>query len=463
MIKCILFDLDGVLVDCKNLHYEALNKALEHYKYSPISYTEHVTIYDGLSTSQKLDKLLSLDRINLGGRSQIANMKQILTEQYIEAFVMPDKILASLFRLLKEHYRVMVCSNARRSTCIKLLGRLGLYKLEDNQSLLKMSDIISNDDMTAKKPSAHAYISCLTTEFEPNECLVIEDSYHGTSAAKKAGMHVLNVRNSTELSYGLIQDEIRAINKRSVSYSPNFRYLNVLIPMSGNGQRFKDAGYDLPKPLIDVNGKPMITRVIENLNLPNAHYSFIVQREHEDKYNISGLLKSIVDSPNIVLVDKVTEGAACSALLAKSIINTVDNLIIANSDQLVEWNSFEFLYQSFYKDLDANIAVFEETLADPKWSYSEVNSSTGLVTRVAEKQPISGWANTGITFWKRGRDFVESAEQMIKENNRINNEFFILPSINKLIANRKRVGTYKVSKMMGIGTPNDLLAYLESI
>ncbi len=468
MIKYLIFDLDGVLADCKDLHYHSLNKALEKFNYKPISYTEHITEFDGLSTSQKLQKLLHIDRINKSAIADVSNAKQQITEQQIDEFIKPNKSLCDTFRLLKEHYEILVCSNAKMSTCLRILKRLGLHSMDNPHSLVKTFDIISNDDMVQKKPSAFGYLSVIAHPdkgadnwtMEPNECLAIEDSYHGTSSAKKAGMHVLNVRNSNEISYSLIQDEVRTLNKRSSCYAPNFKNINVLIPMSGRGQRFVDDGYNLPKPLIEVNGKPMITRVVENLNLPHANYIFIVQKEHEDTYNVSGLLKSITDSPHIVLVDQVTEGAACSALLAKEQINNENNLIIANSDQLVEWSSFDFLYRSFYRDLDVNIAVFLETFGNPKWSFSEINDGTNLVSRVAEKQPISSFANAGIFYWKKGSDFVESSERMIKSNQRVNNEFYIAPSINLMIADRKKVGTYRVDKMFGIGTPEDLETYL---
>ena len=131
--------------------------------------------------------------------------------------------------------------------------------------------------------------------------------------------------------------------------------LNVLIPMAGAGSRFAEAGYSFPKPLIDVNGKPMIQAVVENLAI-DATYTYIVQKEHYEKYNLMYLLNAITPNCNIVQVDGVTEGAAVTALLAKEFINNDNPLIMANSDQIVDWNSREFIYDMFTKNADGGMA-----------------------------------------------------------------------------------------------------------
>ncbi len=94
---------------------------------------------------------------------------------------------------------------------------------------------------------------------------------------------------------------------------------NVLIPMAGAGSRFEQAGYTFPKPLIDVKGRPMIQVVTDNLNI-KANYIYVVQKEHREKYNLDTLLDLITPGCKIVEVDGVTEGAACTALLAKNIL-----------------------------------------------------------------------------------------------------------------------------------------------
>ena len=226
--------------------------------------------------------------------------------------------------------------------------------------------------------------------------------------------------------------------------------------MAGLGSRFKEAGYVFPKPLVEVNGKPMIQAVVESLGV-NAKYTYIVQKEHYEKYSLSYLLNLITPDCNIVQVDGITEGAAVTCLLAKAYIDNDNPLIMANSDQIVEWNSRQFIYDLMTKNADGGIATFKST--HPKWSYARVDGS-GLVVEVAEKKPISDIATVGIYYWKHGSDFVKYAEEMISKNIRTNNEFYVCPVFNEAIADNKRVFTSDIKKMWGVGTPEDLNNYL---
>ena len=236
--------------------------------------------------------------------------------------------------------------------------------------------------------------------------------------------------------------------------------LNVLIPMAGAGSRFEKAGYTFPKPLIEVNGKPMIQVVVDNLSL-DSNYTFIVQKEHQAKYNLNTVLSMIVgdNSVNIIPIDGITEGAACTTLLAKNIIDNDNPLIIANSDQFVDWNSSEFMYKMQEMDVDAGILTFEST--HPKWSFAKINGD-GFVTEVAEKNPISNIATVGIYYWKKGSDYVKYAEQMIKNNTRYNNEFYVCPVFNEAIKDNKKIITYNIDNMWGLGTPEDLEYYIKN-
>jgi len=228
--------------------------------------------------------------------------------------------------------------------------------------------------------------------------------------------------------------------------------------MAGAGSGFAQAGYTFPKPLIEVNGKPMIQVVVENLNI-EANYTFIVQEEHYEKYSLQYLLNLIAPNCNIVKVNGITEGAACTTLLAKEFINSKDPLVIANSDQFVEWNSNECLYAFSADGIDAGIVTFEAS--HPKWSYARIGSD-GFVSEVAEKKPISNEATVGIYFWKKGSDYVRYAEQMIEKNIRTNNEFYVCPVFNEAIQEGKRVRVKRIEKMWGIGTPEDLDYFLKN-
>ena len=235
--------------------------------------------------------------------------------------------------------------------------------------------------------------------------------------------------------------------------------MKILIPMAGRGRRFEDAGYSFPKPIIDVNGKPMIQIIIENLNFSDQHI-FITQKEHMEKYSIKEMLNLIKKDSELISVNEITEGAACTVLLAKELINNDEELIIANSDQWVNWNNQHFLSYLREKDADGGIVTFIAT--HPKWSFVKTDED-GLVTEVAEKKPISNIATVGIYYFKKGSDFVKAAEQMIAKNIRTNNEFYVAPVFNEMIENKKKILTYPVAEMRGLGTPEDLKRFIEII
>jgi NDP-sugar pyrophosphorylase family protein len=233
--------------------------------------------------------------------------------------------------------------------------------------------------------------------------------------------------------------------------------MKVLIPMAGEGSRFSSEGYTFPKPLIDVNGKPMIQRVVENLDF-EAEYIFLVRSSHIEKY--SGLiefLQQIKPGSKIISVEKLTEGAACTALLAKEYIDLDEDLLIANSDQIIEYEKQNFESLKNHTSVDSIVFTFNST--HPKWSFVKVNE-TGLAIEVAEKKPISSIATCGIYWYRRGSDFVKYAESMIRKNIRVNNEFYVAPVFNEMLKDKKSLIPFYVSEMNGIGTPEDLNSYL---
>jgi dTDP-glucose pyrophosphorylase len=234
--------------------------------------------------------------------------------------------------------------------------------------------------------------------------------------------------------------------------------MKILIPMAGEGSRFAKEGYTFPKPLIDVDGKPMIQKVVENLNF-TAEFIFLVRKEHLHKYEgLSVTLHRITGGRvKIVEVDGLTEGAACTALLAKEHINCDDDLLIANSDQVIQYRPENFLTMKSMTTADG--IVFTFNAVHPKWSFAKV-SENGFVTEVAEKVPISNVATCGIYWYRKGKDFVEAAESMIAKNIRVNNEFYIAPVYNEMIGSGQTVIPFFVQEMHGIGTPEDLNAFL---
>jgi dTDP-glucose pyrophosphorylase len=291
----------------------------------------------------------------------------------------------------------------------------------------------------------------------PDECLIVEDSPHGLLAASRSRANVLRVDNPSDLTFDKIQNKLKENKIMSIPKWQGGK-MNVLIPMAGAGSRFAAAGYTFPKPLIDVNGKPMIQMVVENLNI-DANFVFVVQKEHREKYNLDTLLNLIAPNCKVVEVDGLTDGAACTALLAKEYIDSDAPLFFANSDQFVEWDSNEFFYKMNETDADGGIVTFKAT--HPKWSFAKIDDN-GIVTEVAEKNPISDLATVGFYYWKHGSDFVKYAEQMITNNVRVNGEFYVCPVFNQAIDGGKVIRTFDVPKMWGTGTPEDLKYYLEN-
>jgi len=236
--------------------------------------------------------------------------------------------------------------------------------------------------------------------------------------------------------------------------------MKILIPMAGEGSRFAKKGYTFPKPLIDVRGKPMIQKVVENLDFV-SEYIFLVRKQHIEEYTglIDTLHRITNGSCKIVEVDSLTEGAACTALLAKEHIDSEEDLLIANSDQFIEYQRQNFISLKEMTGVDAVVWTFNAV--HPKWSFVKTNSR-GYVTEVAEKRPISDIATCGVYWYRKGSDFVKYAEQMIEKNIRVNNEFYIAPVYNELLKDDKNLIPFYVHKMWGLGTPEDLTYFMEN-
>ena len=228
--------------------------------------------------------------------------------------------------------------------------------------------------------------------------------------------------------------------------------MNVLIPMAGSGSRFTEAGYTVPKPLIDVDGKPMIECVVNNLGAQHK-YIFVVQKNLFETHNLEELFSSICTEFEIVIIDGITEGTACTALLASDHIDRDGPLMIANSDQYLEGWDKEF---SPGDDIDGCIVTFKST--DPNCSY--IREVDGVVTECREKEKISNIATVGLYYWSKGSDFIKYANQMIEKNIRTNNEFYTCPVYNEAIADGKRITTYPVKYVWQIGTPDSLELFL---
>ena len=240
--------------------------------------------------------------------------------------------------------------------------------------------------------------------------------------------------------------------------------LNIVIPMAGRGSRFSEAGYKDPKPLIMVHNKPMIQVVIENLTPKCEHrFIFICQNSHIKDYNLTEKLHSYAKNVEIIGIDGITEGQVCSVLKAKDFINNDDPLMTANSDQWIDFDINEYLHTMAKQDLDGLIMTMKAN--DPKWSYAKTDKN-GFVIETAEKKVISEDATVGIFNFKHGKNLVSSAEQMIKDDIRVNGEFYTCPCYNYLIKQGKKIGIFSIGEeyngMYGLGIPKDLDFFLNN-
>jgi HAD superfamily hydrolase (TIGR01509 family) len=453
MNKLVIFDLDGVIIDSRELHYDALNEALrkvgEQYV---ISREEHLSVYDGLNTTKKLKMLSEKKGLPAEYYDQIWQDKQRATFNLIPTVYVNTSIRYICDQLKRTGWKIAVASNSIRETVKLALHHANLLYYVDY--------IVSNEDVFNPKPFPEMYWKCMSLlKALPKDTIIVEDSHIGREGALNSGAHLYPVKDAYDLNGNVFLEYINEFNKvdrkKTIPWRNN--KMNVLIPMAGAGSRFAQAGYTFPKPLIDVNGKPMIQVVVDNLNV-EAHFIFICQKEHYEKYNLQSVLNLIAPGCDIIQVDGMTEGAACTTLLAKELINNDEPLMMANSDQFVEWNSNECLYAFTADSIDGGIVTFEST--HPKWSFAKLGND-GFVSEVAEKNPISNLATVGIYYWAQGSDYVKYAEQMIRKNIRVNNEFYVCPVFNEAITDGKKIRTKNIERMWGLGTPEDLNHYLE--
>jgi len=448
MIKAVIFDLDGVLVDAREVHYEALNNSLSKFGFS-INRDEHLSTYDGLPTKKKLQLLTESKGLSTDLHEQIWKGKQDETIKIINEMKHDERLIWVLKKLRDRGFKIAVCSNSIRESTKMMLLKKGFLEF--------VEFFLSNQDVVSPKPSPEMYLRAMVQlGLKPRDCLIVEDSHIGRQSAIDSGAHLCGVENTQEVTYEKINESIDEANKSNELAINKAKWqnknMNIVMPMAGEGTSFKNAGHSFPKPLVDVGGKPMIQVAVENLNT-EGHFIFIVKKEHYEKFNLKHLLNLIAPGCEIILSDGPTEGAACTVLLAKEHINNDHPLVIANFDQFIEWNSNEFFYAMSADECDGGLLTFQSI--HPRWSYAKTGED-GFVSEVAEKVPISDRATVGIYYYKRGSDFVKYSEQMISKDLRFAGDFYVCPVYNEMIADKKKLRVFDVDKMWGLGTPEEL-------
>lgn len=464
-IKAILFDLDGVLVNSRVLHYETFRDALQSVKpHIHLSWIEHEQGFDGLSTRLKIKKLIADGVIQADEGDVLFQKKQALTMERLAQTIKPKPRLHLLLRTLQNQgFHLICCSNSIRATLESTLEKAEILSFFER--------IYSNEDVLEPKPSPEIYTKAMKDGgFQPDECLILEDSPIGRAAAYASRAHVLEIEDAEDLTDELIRQTLFCLQKdqhlypRSLPKGRPVTY-HVVIPMAGEGSRFRDAGFQIPKPFLPVGGKPMVQWVLESMlpkEIPINHYKIrfhlIVRTSHLLPNRLDKLFWDM--PPNVSYTyhqtDGLTEGAACSVLLAENEIMNDEPLIIANSDQFMDWNPDRFYRSLLNPNYDGSIVTFyQPNPYDVKWSYAKI-SPDDTITEVQEKKWISPYATVGIYGWKRGNDFVRYAKEMIAKNIRVKNEFYVCPVYNEAIQDGKMIRGNLCSGMWGLGTPEDL-------
>jgi NDP-sugar pyrophosphorylase family protein len=235
--------------------------------------------------------------------------------------------------------------------------------------------------------------------------------------------------------------------------------IRIVVPMGGAGKQFAERGYLFPKPLVEVAGQPLIEVVVRNLTPSEPHqFVFVCREEHVEQYALGDVLRLIAPGCRVVTMRRPTAGALCSVLLGVELLQNDEELLVANADQHVDVPIDTFLAAARADRLDGSIMTFPNT--HPRWSYARVED--GLVTGVAEKQPISRHATAGIYYFRRATDFVDAAERMLLKNASVKGEFYVAPVYNELVLAGRRIGVFplEAAQMHGLGTPREVERYI---
>ena len=221
--------------------------------------------------------------------------------------------------------------------------------------------------------------------------------------------------------------------------------LNIVLPMAGRGSRFQKVGYTTPKPLIKINNKRMIQGVIDNLT-PNMNHRFIFicQKEHIIEYDLKNKLREWAPGCEIITIEHITQGAACTVLLAENFINNDNQLMIANSDQWIGIDINNYLRRILSNTVDGLIMTMKAE--DDKWSYVRLDKEN-KVTEVVEKEVISDEATVGIYNFSRGSLFCQAAKEMIDQRKLVNGEYYVAPSYNEMITKGYKIGIYNIGSL----------------
>ena len=377
-----------------------------------------------------------------------------------------DKILTNK----KHNFHIewpVICKIARMSGADFIhAGMWGGYYHEEEEDLRRtISALTDGDDYEGTIPALSGgmhpgLVGAVRNRFGNDVMCSCGGSIHGHPSGTLAGTKAMRQSidaaiKEIDLESTSLQSELKeAIDKWGyVKYDlPQEQVFNIVIPMAGRGQRWKDAGYIFPKPLIEIKNKSMIQLVLENINL-NGNYIFICLKEHIEKFSLDSVLKNLKPDCKIITIDEITDGAASTILKSKEFINKDEPLIIANCDQLINWSSSRFIDFINKKDPDGVLVTYTST--HPRNSFVKTDDENTII-EIAEKKPISNIANAGVFYYKSGLEMVNAIEKMIEKNIRTNNEFFLSTAFNEFVLKKQKILSYHVEEVKSMGTPEEL-------
>ncbi len=439
MIKVLLLDFDGVVADCDMLHDTAFYQALDSVANIKLTDVEKYNLR-ALTSVTKVQQLSFKYNIDEQKKQEILSTKDRIKKNIIAQTdykcIHFCPYIHDVFAYCKEHgIKIGLVSNSKRWLLDTVLEQL-------NHSF---EHIISNEDIEHPKPAPDAYLKALQLfNVNANEALAVEDSPYGIESAKTAGIKTIGITSHKSLTASLIHEYRNGKTVNADMYP--MHDVQLVIPAAGRGTRFHPL--EVPKPFAPINKLPMIQAVINNIGLDcNTH---IILREDIKEY------AKKLPYKNIHYLPYVTCGTVSTMQWIRSHLDMSKPLIIANCDQMIKYDSKVF-YKAMIQKLDGAILTFRAT--HEKWSYAKVDNQ-GYVTEVAEKVPISDLATVGIYFWTKAHFFFDDADEMMENNDTVNNEFYTCPTYNYSIKKGRKIKTFDVDEMIGLGTYEDYTDFI---
>jgi dTDP-glucose pyrophosphorylase len=218
--------------------------------------------------------------------------------------------------------------------------------------------------------------------------------------------------------------------------------MNIVILMAGTNKDFEERGYFYPNYLLEIQNKPLIQLIIESIeSFTDSRIIFIMRKEDNIKYALGDVVHVLAPQGEIITIEGSTKGAVCTALFAIDDINTNEELLVVNGDQLIK-GSIGLAVDNFRgRNLDGGIITFKSV--HPRWSFVAIDTD-GMVIQTSEKRPISDIATAGCYYYKDGRDFISACFGVIEKDIQAQGRYFISSTYNEMILRQKSIGIYEI-------------------